>query len=187
MTRWAETTSADGSSSSAPLSANRVRHLELRAESTVLASNSPAQHCTRQHDTLLRWGLVSRHTRVPQRRHYFNASSEQSNSHAAEDVRDGGLQQRFWAASMVLTTALPARLVGSLELREYSFISHSDICRSLKPCPQAKLRSRSSGEASNSSQWPCQSYKEARLRWGLASFFTGAPRGARPFVPVCVR
>jgi hypothetical protein len=69
--------------------------------------------------------------------------------------------------------------------RMYSFISHVGICRSLKPCPQVNLRSRSSGEASNSSQRPCQPYKEARLRWGLASFFTGAPLDARAFVPVC--
>ena len=87
-----------------------------------------------------------------------------SNSRAAEDVRNGGLQQRFWAASMVLTTALPARPVGRLEVSEYSFISHADICRSFKPCSQVKVRSRSSGMASNSSQSPCQYYKEARLR-----------------------
>ena len=122
---------------------------------------------------------------MPQRRRYLDSTSEQSTARTAEDVRDSGLQERFWAASMVLTTALPARPVGNLELSMYSFIPHVDICRSLKPCPQVKVRSSSSGEASNSSQRPCQPYKEARLRWGLASFFTGAPLDARAFVPVC--
>ena len=63
--------------------------------------------------------------------------------------------------------------------------SEVDICRSLKPCPQAILYLGSSGVASNSSQRPCQLGKEARLRWCLASFFTGAPPAARAFVPVC--
>ena len=75
----------------------------------------------------LRWGLVSIYTRVPQWRCSLNASSEQSNSRAAEDVRDGGLQQRFWAASMVLITALPARPVWPVELSEDSWISHVDL------------------------------------------------------------
>jgi len=54
-------------------------------------------------------------------------------------VRDGGLQQRFWAASMVLITALPARPVWPVDLSEDSLISHVDICRSLKPCLQVIL------------------------------------------------
>ena len=58
---------------------------------------------------------------------------------AAKDVRDAGPQQRFWPASMVLTTALPARPVRRLELSEHSWISHADVCRSLKPCLQAIL------------------------------------------------
>ena len=86
---------------------------------------------------------------------------------------------------MVLTTALPARPVRPVELSEHSWISHADICRSFKPCSQVKVQSRSSGVAANSSQCPCQPYKEARLRWGVASSFTGAPLGARAFVPVC--
>ena len=79
-------------------------------------------------------------------------SASKADSHAAEVLRDGALQQRFWEASMVLTKALSARPVRRLELNEHSFIYHLYICRSIKLCLQAKLRSRSINMVLNSPQ-----------------------------------
>ena len=163
----------------------RVRRAILYVGSIVFASFSAHRHWNSHPQVHLRWGFSSICTRLPQRRCYLGSSSEQSGGRAAKDVHNGGLQQRFWAASMVLTTALPARPVWPIELSEDSLISHVDICRSFKPGSQVILYLGSSGVASNSSQRPCQPYKEARLRWGLASFFTGAPLRAHAFVPVC--
>ena len=61
---------------------------------TALASNSPAGHCTRHHDTPLRWGLPSRCTCLSQRPRQAQCNLEKSYSRAAEHVRNGGLQQR---------------------------------------------------------------------------------------------
>jgi hypothetical protein len=120
---------------------------------------------------------------VPQPRRDVELYLEQSRCHVAADGRDHSPQQHFWAALMVQTSALPSRSVRHLQLSEDFLHLSSDIYRSLKPCPQAQLRSRSSGMAPNWSQRPCQPYEEARLRWGLVSFFTGAPLHARASVP----
>ena len=43
-------------------------------------------------------------------------------------------------------------------------------------CPQAHFRAWIGGSAGNYAEPNCNHYKEARLRWGVASFFTGAPQ-----------
>jgi hypothetical protein len=91
--------------------------------------------------------LVSFSTCVPQWRCDLGSSSEQTVGRAADHARDGGQQQRFWTALMVLITAPPARLLRRLELSEHSLISHVDICRSLNPCLQAILYLESNGTA----------------------------------------
>ena len=119
------------------LSAKRVPRTILYVGSIDFGSLSAQRHCNHQPQVHLRWCLVSICTRVPQWRCHLDSSSEQSNGRAAKDVHIGGLQQRFWAASMVLTTALPARPVWPVELSEDSLISDVDICRSFKPGSQA--------------------------------------------------
>ena len=112
-----------------------------------MASYTSPQHCNRPRDAPFRWGLGSTGTGVPQRPRYLGAASAQSAGRAAEDVRDGAPQQHFRAALTVLATALPAWLVWPVELREYSLISHADICRSFKPGSQAICYLGSSGFA----------------------------------------
>ena len=86
-------------------------------------------------------------TCVPQWRCDLGSSSEQKAGRAADHARDGGQQRRFWAAWVVLTTALSAQPVRRLELSEQSLISHIDIWRSLNPCLQAILYLGLSGTA----------------------------------------
>ena len=93
------------------LSANCVQHHQVRAESIVLASNSAARHCNQHGDGLLRWGLASSCTQLPQRPRYLGLVSEQSSCRSAAVGRQHGQHQHFWAPLMVLTSPLPARLV----------------------------------------------------------------------------
>ena len=74
----------------------------------------------------------------------LGSSSEQRVGRVAEYARDEGQQQRFWAALIVLTTALSARPVRRLEICEHSLTSRVDICRSLNPCSRTNLYLRSS-------------------------------------------
>ena len=43
------------------------------------------------------------------------------------------------------------------------------------PCLQAKLREGSQSSTGNYAELNCNHHKEANLRWGLVSFFAGAP------------
>ena len=76
-----------------------------------MASNSAARHCNQHGDGLLRWGLASSCTQLPQRPHYLGLVSEQSSCRSAAVGRQHGQHQNFWAPLMVLTSPLPARLV----------------------------------------------------------------------------
>ena len=100
-----------------------VHDPKVNVESTVFASNSSTRHCNQHHDTLLRWGLVSRCTRVPQRRPRSRAHLEQSSYRTAADGRDHGPQQHFWAVLMVQIWAIPPRSVRPFEHSEDFFIS----------------------------------------------------------------
>ena len=44
------------------------------------------------------------------------------------------------------------------------------------PCLQAKLREGSQSSTGNYAELNCNHHKEASLRWGLVSFFAGAPQ-----------
>ena len=45
-------------------------------------------------------------------------------------------------------------------------------CSRPNPCPQAKLSAGLQRSAGNNAELHCNHYKEARLRWGVAFFFT---------------
>ena len=96
---------------------------QVHGGSTDLASNSSRWHCSHQHDAHFRWCLVSRCTRVPQRRPRSRAHLEQSSYHTAADGRDHGPQQHFWAVLMVQIWAIPPRSVRPFEHSEDFFIS----------------------------------------------------------------
>lgn len=101
----------------------------------------------------------------------------------AEVGRRPGLHHHFWSPLMVPASALFSREVRRPELIENFFMSHVDICGVLESGLQAKVRMASSDAASNHLARPCQPYKEARLRWGLASFFTSTLLHARASGP----
>ena len=113
--------------------------------------------------------------------------SESSDCRTAADGRARSPLQDFWAALMVLTTALPAREVQRFELSEDSITSHTDVSGSLKFCP-AGIGGRASNAGAQ--EWPAQLYnhlKEGALRWGDVSIFTRAPLHTRASVPACAR
>ena len=101
------------------------------------------------------------------------------------DVRWRSLQQLFWTSFMVAVSALSTPGARRLELGENGHVPHVDTGGALKPCPQAQVRARSSGRASNRLARPCEYLKEDALRWGRVPFFTSTPLRARAFAPVC--
>ena len=122
---------------------------------------------------------------MPLRQHQLAAPEELGCHPMAEVGRRPELHHYFWLPFMVPASALFSRKVRRAELIENLFMCHVDICGVLESGLQAKVRMASSDTASNHLAWPCQPYKEARLRWGGVPFFTGAPLHARAFVPAC--
>lgn len=123
---------------------------------------------------------------MPLRQRQLAAPEELGCHPMAEVGRRPELHHHFWSPLMVPASALFSRTVRRPELIENFFMSHVDICSVLESGLQAKVRMASSGAASNPLARPCQPYKEARVRWGLASFFTGALPGARLSMPAFV-
>ena len=102
-----------------------------------------------------------------------------------EGGRGEGRQLHFWAASMMVGTALPALAVRRLERSEDSLAADIDICGSLNFCPAGPGGEYSNGVAQNPSEQLYLYLKEGDLRWGDVSFFPGAPRDGRASVPAC--
>ena len=110
---------------------------------------------------------------------------ERNSQLATEDGGGAARQRQFWAASMVLTTALPAPVVHRLKLSDCSITSHIDVCGCFKFCPQAKGGRALRAVVANSFAQLCNHLKEGARTWGAVSSGDGAPLLPRASAAAC--
>ena len=113
------------------------------------------------------------------------ASAEGSQPLAGMTMPLGGVKVVSLVVFCHAMNALKGARLDSPPKIHASTAQHVAHMRSTDSCLQAQRIAGICGSARNQVESLYNHYKEAHFRWGLASFFTGAPRRALASGPAC--